>query len=127
MGAKEAASGLELTWASSHRAATGYFLGSLVHTATALFGLMALASSSTDWIKPFLSTTKVVRWAQSYSSFWTLYIFRMPYSLSTLRFMSLSNGKVTPIFWAKALLAAGLSILIPKTTASEASSLAISA
>src|SRR6267154_6100149 len=95
-----------------HCAAKGYFLGSLVQTATALLGLMALASSSTDWITPFLSTTNVVRCAQSDSSFWTLYIFRLPYSFSTLRFLSLSRGDVTRFVSAKAVVAAALSMLL---------------
>jgi hypothetical protein len=37
-----------------------------------------------------------------------------------VRFMSLSSGNVTPICFAKAALAGGLSVLIPKTTESLA-------
>lgn len=91
-----------------------------VQTEIALLGSTALVPSSTCWITPCLSTTKVVRFANWYSS------FRMPYSLLTPRVMSLSRGNVTPICFAKAALAAGLSMLMPRTAESLASSLAVS-
>lgn len=76
---------------------------------------------------PSLSTTNVVRRANSYLSPFMGYVRTIPYSLSTLRFISLSSGNVTPICFANAAFAGGLSMLMPKMTESLASILAKSA
>ena len=77
---------------------------------------MAVVSKSMCLITPSLPTTNVVRRANSYLSFAIGYAFTMPYCFKTVRFMSLSKGNVTPICFANAALAGGLSMLTPKIT-----------
>lgn len=87
--------------------------------AMAVLGSTALFSSSMCWITPSLSTTNVVRFENCFS--W----FRIPYSLETLRVMSLSRGNVRPSCFANSPFAAGLSMLIPKTCVSFVSILPV--
>ncbi len=85
------------------------------------FGFKASACRSMCWITPSLLITKVVRFAKPCAA------LRMPYSLLTFRWKSLSNGKVTPICFAKAWFVGTLSTLTPSTWVPVFRNLAISA
>lgn len=88
---------------------------------------MAVESKSICLITPSLPITNVVRRANSTLSVPMGKGCTIPYCFRTVRFMSLNKGNVTPICFANAALAGGLSILTPNITESLASILAKSA
>ena len=81
---------------------------------------MAVVSKSMCLITPSFPITNVVRRANSTLSVPIGKGCTIPYCFRTVRFMSLNKGNVTPICFANAALAGGLSILTPKITESLA-------